>query len=51
MGHTFFALRDGSYILSEDGEETLYGEAYRIRNGILELICVEDEWVSLEELL
>lgn len=51
MGHTFFALRDGSYILSEDGEETLFGEAYRIRNGILELICVEDEWVSLENLL
>jgi len=51
QNHSFFALRDGSYILSEDGEETLYGEAYRIRNGILELICVEDESVSLEELL
>ena len=51
MGHTFFALRDGSYILCEDGEETLYGEAYRIRNGILELICVEDESVSLSNLL
>lgn len=51
MGHTFFALRDGSYILCENGEETLFGEAYRIRNSILELICVEDEWVSLEKLL
>lgn len=50
MGHTFFALRDGSYILCEDGEETLFGEAYRIRNGILELICVEDEWISLDEM-
>jgi len=51
MDHTFFALRDGSYILCENGEETLYGEAYWIRNGILELICVEDESVSLENLL
>lgn len=50
MDHTFFALRDGSYILCEDGEETLFGEAYRIRNGILELICVEDECISLSDI-
>lgn len=50
MGHSFFALRDGSYILSADGVEVLFGEAYRIRNGILELICVEDDSLSLEEL-
>lgn len=50
MGRTFYALRDGSYILIEDGEETLFGEAYRIRNGILELICVEDECVDLSEM-
>lgn len=48
--HTFFALRDGSYILVEDGKETLFGEAYRIRNGILELICVDDASVNLEKL-
>ena len=51
MDHTFFALRDGSYILCQDGEEILYGEAYRIRNGILELICVEDESIPLDMLL
>ena len=50
MGHTFYALRDGSYILCADGEEILFGEAYRIRNGILELICVEDECIDLAEI-
>ena len=32
-GHEFYALNDGSYIISENGIETLYGEAYRIRDG------------------
>ena len=47
MGNTFFALPDGSYILSENGYETLHGEAYRIRNGILELVCVNGESIEL----
>lgn len=50
MGNTFFALPDGSYILSEDGCETLFGEAYRIRNGILELVCINEESVELNQL-
>ena len=50
MGNTFFALPDGSYILSENGAETLYGEAYRIRNGILELVCVNGESIELNKL-
>ena len=48
MGNTFFALPDGSYILSEDGKETLFGEAYRIRNGILEQVCVSEESITME---
>lgn len=36
MGRTFYALPDGSYVLT-DGEETLLcGKGYRLRNGILE---------------
>ncbi len=50
MGHTFFALPDGSYILRDADGETLFGEAYRIRNGILEQICVNGESVDLEGL-
>lgn len=39
MGRTFYALPDGSYVLVEDGRSVLYGEAYRIRDGIIEKIC------------
>lgn len=39
-GREFIALNDGSYILREEnGQETLYGEAYRIRDGHMEQIC------------
>ena len=39
IGRTFYALCDGSYILSQDGVETLHGEAYRIHDGEIEQIC------------
>lgn len=51
FGHSFFALPDGSYIhIAEDGRETLFGEAYRIRNGILEQICIDGNSIPLEDL-
>lgn len=50
MEKTFFALPDGSYILCKDGKEYLFGEAYRIRNGILEQICVNEQSVDLAKL-
>ena len=50
MGHTFFALPDGSYILCDEDGETLFGEAYRIRNSILELVCVNRESINLSTL-
>ena len=33
LGRTFYAIPDGSYLLIEDGRETLRGEAYEIRDG------------------
>ena len=42
MGHELIALNNGSYIVVDNGIETLYGEAYRILNGELKKIC-EDE--------
>lgn len=42
-GHTFFALPDGSYFYCHDGEISLLGRAYRLRNGILELISLDEE--------
>lgn len=48
MGHEFLALNDGSYIVIEDGVETLYGEAYRIKDGSLTQICKNDESIILK---
>ncbi len=45
MGHEFVALNDGSYIFIEDGQETLYGEAYLIKDGQIRQICGDRESV------
>lgn len=42
MGRKFLALPDGSYLLIEDGTETVYGEAYLIADGAIEKICEEN---------
>ncbi len=47
MGHELIALNEDSYILQEDGAATLYGEAYRILDGKLELICRDGESIRL----
>ena len=47
MGREFIALNDGSYIISENGIETLYGEAYRIKDGRQEQICRQGEALLL----
>lgn len=47
IGREFYALNDGSYILSENGIETLYGEAYRIKDGQISKICGNEESVML----
>lgn len=46
-GRTFYALCDGSYILSENGTETLYGEAYRIKDGTMTQICENGQHILL----
>jgi peptidase E len=47
MGHTFFALVDGSYLLVEDGTTTLYGEAYRIADGKRQQLTKLNEQLAL----
>ena len=37
-GRSFLALCDGSYLLCEEGQETVFGEAYRIENGVRRLV-------------
>lgn len=48
MGHEIFALNDGSYIVIDDGIETLYGEAYSIKDGCQKQICKNGESIILE---
>lgn len=47
--HEILAMNDGSYITIENGTEILHGEAYRIKNGNLEMICENDEVFVLKE--
>ena len=42
----FLALPDGSYLLAENGTETVYGEAYLIADGIIRKICEENESIK-----
>ena len=47
--HEILAINDGSYITIENGTEILYGEAYRIKNGNLEMICRNGEIFVIKE--
>lgn len=47
--HEILAMNDGSYITIENGTEILHGEAYRIKNGKLEMICRNGEALVLKE--
>ena len=48
MGHEFIALNDGSYILIDGEHETLYGEAYMIKDGKIMQICKDNESIALK---
>lgn len=45
MGECFYSMVDGTYILIEDGMTTLYGEAYRLQDGVMEKISEKGEIV------
>lgn len=47
LGREFIALTDGSFILSDNGKERVYGEAYRIKDGKVLKLCGENESVLL----
>lgn len=47
MGREFIALNDGSFIIHDNGTETLYGEAYRIKDGHITQICRQGEAVRI----
>lgn len=43
LGHTFYAIPDFSYIVDDGDGAMLFGEGYRIRNGILEKLTQNGE--------
>ena len=43
----FIAIPDGSYIVADEEGAVLFGEAYRIRDGILEMLTVEGDELEL----
>ena len=47
MGHEILALNDGSYIVVDGDKETLYGEAYSIKDGCMKQICENGKSVSM----
>jgi len=50
MGHTFFSLPDGSYFYQDEEGLLLCGQSWRLSNGILELLTVEDEVLDMSQL-
>jgi dipeptidase E len=45
--HEIIALNNGAFIVVENGKHTLYGEAYRIKDGNMEQICQDGTSVIL----
>ena len=48
-GECFYSLVDGTYFLIEDGMTVLYGEAYRLQDGVMEQISEKGEIVLFVE--
>ena len=48
IGHEILALNDGSYIVVDKGTETLFGEAYSIKDGCQKQICRNGESIILD---
>ena len=47
MTHEIIAINNGSYITVDESGETLYGEAYSIKNGVMKQICRDGELIKL----
>jgi dipeptidase E len=48
MGHEIIALNNGSYIVVDEGVETIYGEAYSIKDGEQKQICVDGNSILIK---
>lgn len=43
MGHEFYVFPDGTYYYQDENEKTIYGECWRLSDGILEHLTVDGE--------
>lgn len=48
-GRRFLVLPDGSYLMKKDGLETVWGEAYEVRDGHMEKIGTDGAGMNWEE--
>ena len=48
MGHCFYAFVDGTYLLVEEGRTRLFGEAYRLCDGVMEQITELGDVMEME---
>lgn len=46
-GQCFFVFPDGTYLLIENGTQTIFGECYCLQNGQMEQICVPGKKVVI----
>lgn len=49
-GREFYALVDGSYVLIENGVQTLYGEGYQVTEGSIRRICEINKHICIGEM-
>lgn len=49
-GHEFFILPDNSYFYQDETQLLLCGRAYRLRDGILELLTLDGETLDMSQL-
>lgn len=47
IGHEIIAMNDGSYIVADEHGETIYGESYSIKDGVLKQICKDGDSLKL----
>lgn len=43
IGHIFYCFPDGTYLLNNNGQESIYGEFYIVHNGAIDKIQNDDE--------
>lgn len=48
VGQEFYALEDGSYVRCDEQGEVLYGNAYRIADGVMKQVCRDGECLRLK---